>query len=62
MSQVIMTAPEVAALLRVSLWSVYEMTRRGQIPHFVVGRCKRYRRDEILDWASGLKGKEGEFT
>jgi len=51
---VIMTAPEVAEMLRVSLWSVYDLARRNEIPHFSVGRCKRFIKSEVLDWAKGL--------
>lgn len=51
---VIMTAPEVAELLRISLWSVYDLSRRNEIPHFSVGRNKRFVKSEILNWAKGL--------
>lgn len=55
----ILTAPEVAKLLRISLWSVYDMTRRNIIPHFNVGRNRRYKYDEIMRWARD-RGDSGE--
>lgn len=57
-----MTAPEVAELLRISLWSVYDMTRRGVIPHFSIGRCKRYLYDEIIEWAKGPSFYSGPLS
>lgn len=53
----VLTAPEVAELLQISLWSVYDMSRRGVIPYFSIGRCKRFLREEIMDWASGQAPK-----
>lgn len=53
----IMTAPEVAELLRISLWSVYELSRRDEIPHFRVGRCKRFIRADVLAWAASSGGQ-----
>lgn len=54
----IMTAPEVAELLRISLWSVYDLSRRNEMPHFSVGRCKRFIKSDILNWARGLHSGE----
>lgn len=53
--QEVLTAQEVADLLRISLWSVYDMTRRGLIPHFCIGRCKRYLKSDVMAWAAGPK-------
>ncbi len=47
----VMTAAEVALLLRVSRWSIYEMVKMRQIPHFKVGRSVRFRRSDLLEWA-----------
>lgn len=46
--QEIMTAAEVADLLRVSRWAVYDLTRRGVLPVLRVGRCCRYVRADVL--------------
>lgn len=47
----VLTAREVADLLKISLWSVYDLTRRGELPYFKVGRCNRYLHDELMEWA-----------
>ena len=46
----IMTAAEVAILLRVSRWSIYEIVKMRQIPYFKIGRSVRFRHSEIIDW------------
>lgn len=46
----ILTAAEVALLLRVSRWSIYEMVKMRQIPHFKIGRAVRFRHSEIIAW------------
>ncbi len=45
-----MTAPEVAELLSVPVRWVRDHTRSGHIPHVVLGRYKRYRREAVLAW------------
>ncbi len=55
----IMTAAEVAALLRVNRKTLYEAVQRDQIPGVVrVGRILRFHRDAVLSWirASGQIG------
>lgn len=47
----VLNASEVAGMLRISTWLVYELTRRGELPHFCVGRCKRYIKADVLAWA-----------
>lgn len=46
----LLTAEEVAALLRVTPAWVYAQTRRHQIPHLRLGRYVRYRREGIEAW------------
>ena len=46
----IMTSAEVAILLRVSRWSVYEMVKMRQIPYFKIGRSVRFRHSELIEW------------
>ena len=46
----VLTADEVAALLRCDRKTVYSMAKRGKIPHRKVGRCVRFSRERILDW------------
>jgi excisionase family DNA binding protein len=46
----LMTAGEVALLLRVTTAWVYAQTRAEQIPHVTLGRYRRYRRSAVLRW------------
>lgn len=38
----VMNASDVAKLLQISNWMVYELVRRNEIPHFKVGRNVRF--------------------
>jgi excisionase family DNA binding protein len=51
----LLTAAEVAALLRMTPAWVYEETRRNRIPHMRLGRYFRYRRSTIDAWMSQLE-------
>ncbi len=42
---------EVAALLKVSKPTVERWTKDGTIPSYLVGRCRRYNRDAVLQTA-----------
>lgn len=53
----LLTAEEVAALLRVTPAWVYAETRRHRIPHIRLGRYVRYRRDALAHWMDQLEGK-----
>jgi excisionase family DNA binding protein len=46
----LLTAAEVAALLRVTTGWVYAETRRHRIPHIRLGRYVRYRREALHSW------------
>ena len=47
----VLTADEVAALLRCDRKTVYSMAKRGKLPGCRrVGRCIRFSRERILDW------------
>jgi excisionase family DNA binding protein len=46
----LLTAEEVAALLRVTPAWVYAQTRRRRIPHLRLGRYVRYRREALEEW------------
>ena len=52
----VITADEVAALLRMTPAWVYAETRRNRIPHMRLGRYFRYRRSAIDAWMSALEG------
>jgi len=51
----VITADEVAALLRMTPAWVYAETRRNRIPHMRLGRYFRYRRAAIEAWMSDLE-------
>jgi excisionase family DNA binding protein len=46
----VMTAGEVAELLRIPLSTVYELARRGLLPAHRIGRRWRFIRHEIEEW------------
>jgi excisionase family DNA binding protein len=51
----LLTADEVAALLRMTSAWVYSETRRNRIPHLRLGRYVRYRRSTIVAWMGKLE-------
>jgi excisionase family DNA binding protein len=51
----LLTADEVAALLRVTPAWVYAETRRHRIPHIRLGRYVRYRSEAIFLWMDELE-------
>lgn len=51
----LLTADEVAALLRVTRAWVYAQTRAKRIPHVPLGRYVRYRRSAVIEWISALE-------
>ena len=46
----VMTAEEVADLLRVRADWVYEMARRGVLPSYKLGKFRRFGRADVLAW------------
>jgi excisionase family DNA binding protein len=46
----LLTADEVAQILRLSTWQVYELARLGAIPHVRIRRLVRFRSDAIDEW------------
>lgn len=51
----LLTAREVAAMLRVTPGWVYAATRRNAIPHMRLGRYVRYRRVAIEAWMASIE-------
>lgn len=49
----VMTVKEVAGLLQVSTWMVYELVKSGELPHFKVGRSVRFIRADVVGWMVG---------
>jgi excisionase family DNA binding protein len=54
-AEAVMTAREVATLLRVTPGWIYAATRRNQIPHVRLGRYVRYRRSAIEAWMETIE-------
>ena len=47
----VLTVPELAALLRVSLPTVYSAVKRGEVPGVVrIGRVVRLHRETVVAW------------
>ena len=51
----LLTAGEVALLLRVTTAWVYTQTRARKIPHVSLGRYVRYRRSAVLAWIEEME-------
>ena len=46
----LLTAREVAQATGLALARVYELTRRGEVPHVRFGRSVRYDADVMIEW------------
>lgn len=55
-TQEVLTAREVAALLRVHITTVYLMLKRGELPAFKIGADWRFRRSSIQKWMDRPRG------
>ncbi len=55
----LLTADEVADLIRVTRAWVYAETRRNAIPHLRLGRYVRYRRSAIEAWMQAVERGPG---
>jgi excisionase family DNA binding protein len=51
----LLTADEVAVMLKVTKAWVYAETRAKRIPHVPLGRYVRYRRSAVLQWIAALE-------
>lgn len=58
-SSALLTADEVAAMLRVTAAWVYAQTRADRIPHVRLGRYVRFRQDAIEEWVDGIESGKG---
>jgi excisionase family DNA binding protein len=54
----LLTADDIAQRWQVSRDLVYELTRQGRIPVVKLGRCYRYRLDQIERYETGGEGWE----
>ena len=54
----LLTASEVAHLLKVPVSWVYDRTRRrgfGRMPHYKVGKYVRFSKQEVFDWLQKVR-------
>lgn len=58
----LLNAHEVAELLSVPVSWVREHTASGDIPHVRLGRYRRYRREELLEWVERQSRPGGSLT
>ena len=56
----LLTADDVAELMRVTRAWVYAETRRNAIPHLRLGRYVRYRRTAIEAWMAQIERRPPE--
>jgi excisionase family DNA binding protein len=55
----VMTAQDVADMLRLKIWTVQDLARRGEIPSFKIGKSRRYLRSEIEQYIAAQVAKGG---
>jgi excisionase family DNA binding protein len=61
--RLLITNVEAAKLLRVSVRSLFDLTKRGEVPCIRLGRLVRYSPDELRRWIAERTGraiKEGK--
>lgn len=57
----LLTAEEVAELLKVNTEWVWAQARAGRIPHVRLGRYRRFRESALDEWLLGLEtGRTGQ--
>lgn len=56
----LLTAGEVADLMRVTQAWIYAQTRQDAIPHLRLGRYVRYRRSAIKQWMAQIERRPPE--
>lgn len=57
-SREILTAMEVAKMIKVSRVTVYRMAKRGEIPCYRNGKNLMFYRDEILEWVDSGRAQD----
>lgn len=55
MSDRLLTAPEVAELIRMDVEYVWKLSRQNKIPRIRFGREYRYRESAVFAWLEGLE-------
>ncbi len=51
----VLTAEEVAAILRISRWQTYELAKSGRLPSLRLGRSLRFPRRGVLELLGELE-------
>ncbi|MBU8934159.1 MAG: helix-turn-helix domain-containing protein [candidate division Zixibacteria bacterium] len=50
------TVKELAALLELNQYTIYRMVDRGELPVHIIGNSKRFRRSDVEDYLSRVRG------
>jgi excisionase family DNA binding protein len=58
----LLTAEEVAAMLRMTPAWIYAQTRKDALPHLRLGRYVRYRRSAITAWLATIEMGDGTLA
>jgi excisionase family DNA binding protein len=56
LDQQLLTADEVADLLRLPTSTVYDLTRTGRLPHLRIGRAVRFSRSDLEVFLAECRG------
>jgi len=51
------TAQEVAEMLRLHEMTIYRMAKRGQLPHYCIGRAMRFGAHDIEAFLEGVRNE-----
>jgi excisionase family DNA binding protein len=51
----LLTPKDVAEVLRLSMQTVYELLKTGQLPHYKVGRSYRVSEEQLADYLRGVR-------
>lgn len=54
----LMTAKQVSELIEVKPSTVYQWVHLGLIPHIKIGKCVRFKKDELFRWIDKNHRKE----
>tara|TARA_B100000886_G_scaffold328079_1_gene276151 strand:+ start:5232 stop:5471 length:240 start_codon:yes stop_codon:yes gene_type:complete len=49
MTSKLLSANELAEVLNIAVWTVYEHAKSGKIPHYRVGRSLRFSLEDVLN-------------
>lgn len=48
-----LTAEQVGARLNIPVWSIYELVKKGELPHLKIGKRIRFRLADLELWEAG---------